>query len=60
MFRRGLDVAVVSRMLGHASVRITIDIYICWLPKGSSEAATIGDAFLPRRGERPAAWQLTV
>ena len=55
MFRRGLDVTMVSRMLGHASVQITIDIYIHWLPKDSSEAATIGDAFLRGRGERPSA-----
>ena len=54
MFRRGLDVTMVSRMLGHASVQITIDIYIHWLPKDSNEAATIGDAFLRGRGERPA------
>lgn len=55
MFRRGLDVTMVSRMLGHASIQITIDIDIHWLPKDSSEAATIGDAFLRGRGERPSA-----
>lgn len=53
MFRRGLDVVMVSRMLGHASVQITIDIYIHWLPKDSSAAAVIGDTFLRGRGERP-------
>jgi len=52
LFRRGLDVTMISRMLGHASIQITIDIYIHWLPKDSSEAATIGDAFLRGRGEK--------
>lgn len=52
--RRGLDVTMGSRMPGRASVQITIDIPIHWLPKDSSEAATIGDAFLRGRRERPA------
>jgi integrase len=55
MFRRGLDVVMVSRMLGHASVQITIDIYIHWLPKDSSAATVIGDTFLRGRGERRSA-----
>jgi integrase len=54
MFRRGLSVRMASRMLGHVSVQITINICIHWLPKESSEAATSGDAFLRGRGERPA------
>jgi integrase len=49
MFRRGLDVVKVSRILGHASVQITIDTYIHWLPKERGEAATIMDDFLLRR-----------
>ena len=53
--RRGLDVTMVSRMLGHASVQITIDIYIHRLPKDSSEAVTTRDAVLRGRGEKSSA-----
>lgn len=38
LLQRGVSIAYVQRMLGHASIRLTVDLYGKWLPMGNRVA----------------------
>lgn len=45
----GVDLAVVSKMLGHSSITITADTYAHLLDGVGRQAAEAADAVVPRR-----------
>lgn len=49
MFARGLEAAEVQRVLGHASLAITTQTYIHWLPDRQERAAAVMNDFRSRR-----------
>jgi len=50
----GADIAAVSKMMGHASIAITSDLYGSLFDKASAEMAENAAGIVPRRGRRPA------
>ena len=38
LLQRGISITYVQRMLGHASIRLTVDLYGKWLPMGNRVA----------------------
>ena len=57
MLAGGVDVAVVSKRMGHSSVRVTVDIYSHLLDGVGRQAADAAEAMMPPRAPnfRPSA-----
>ena len=49
MISAGVDVAVISKRLGHSSIRITADTYGHLLQGGGRAAADATEALIPQR-----------
>jgi len=47
MLAAGVDPATVSKVLGHASTKMTLDVYASALPAGAVKAASVMGALLP-------------
>ncbi|MBL4885018.1 MAG: tyrosine-type recombinase/integrase [Planctomycetaceae bacterium] len=45
MLRRGVQIKVVSSILGHANIETTLRVYSHWIPDDLSKAATIMEQF---------------
>ncbi len=45
----GVDIAIVSKRLGHANIAITSDLYSHLLAGANQQAADAGEAMIPRR-----------
>lgn len=54
MLAGGVHVAVVSKRMGHSSVRVTVDIYSHLLGGVGRQAADAAEAMLPPRATTPA------
>jgi integrase len=54
MLAGGADIAVVSKRMGHSSIRVTADIYSHLLNGVGRQAADAAEALVPARGAYPA------
>jgi hypothetical protein len=54
MLAGGADIAVVSKRMGHSSIRVTADIYSHLLQGVGRQAADAAEALVPARGAHPA------
>jgi integrase len=55
LLKEGVPVTVVSKMLGHASAKMTLDTYSHVLPDSLDEASNAMEAAIFGRGERASA-----
>jgi hypothetical protein len=52
MLAAGVDLGIVSKMLGHSSIALTADTYSHLLEGVGQQAAEAADALVPRRRDR--------
>jgi len=52
LLKVGVEIAEVSRLLGHSSIKITLDVYVHFIPQKERRVSVLSDAMAAARQQR--------
>ena len=52
LLKAGVEIAEVSRLLGHSSIKITLDVYVHFIPQKERRVSVLSDAMAAARQQR--------